>query len=119
MGAMAQGMARLYRRTGPVYPSDEQVRNRNRILDPQGTNACMTLLPAKHPFSRLVLLVLITAAHISIAATAVHAQDTLRVGRAIANSWSFVPLDVGMAARIFAQHNLAIESVSFTRNPPL
>jgi NitT/TauT family transport system substrate-binding protein len=40
--------------------------------------------------------------------------QALRVGRAIANSWSFVPLDVGMAAGIFAKHGLAIESVSFT-----
>jgi ABC-type nitrate/sulfonate/bicarbonate transport system substrate-binding protein len=47
-------------------------------------------------------------------ATARAAEDTLRVGRAIANSWSFVPLDVGMAAGIFAKHGLAIESVSFT-----
>jgi NitT/TauT family transport system substrate-binding protein len=42
------------------------------------------------------------------------AQEPLRVGRAIANSWSFVPLDVGMATGIFARHGLAIESVSFT-----
>jgi NitT/TauT family transport system substrate-binding protein len=41
-------------------------------------------------------------------------QDPLRVGRAIANSWSFIPLDVGIAAGIFARHGLAIESVSFT-----
>lgn len=47
-------------------------------------------------------------------ATPAAAQDQLRVGRAIANSWSFVPLDVGIAAGIFAKHNLAIESVSFT-----
>ena len=56
----------------------------------------------------------LAAAHVSIAATPAAAQDTLRVGRAIANSWSFVPLDVGMAAGIFAQHGLTIQSVSFT-----
>jgi NitT/TauT family transport system substrate-binding protein len=48
------------------------------------------------------------------AVTTTRAQETLRVGRAIANSWSFVPLDVGMAAGIFARHGLTIESVSFT-----
>jgi ABC-type nitrate/sulfonate/bicarbonate transport system substrate-binding protein len=71
------------------------------------------------PFSRtslarLTLLLIIAAAHLSAAATQAGAQETLRVGRAIANSWSFVPLDVGMAAGIFAKHGLAIESVSFT-----
>jgi ABC-type nitrate/sulfonate/bicarbonate transport system substrate-binding protein len=64
--------------------------------------------------ARLALLLAIAAAHLSFAATQAAAQDTLRVGRAIANSWSFVPLDVGMAAGIFAQHGLKIESVSFT-----
>jgi len=50
----------------------------------------------------------------SFAAAPAHAQDTLRVGRAIANSWSFVPLDVGIEAGIFARHGLAIERVAFT-----
>jgi len=59
-------------------------------------------------------LLLVVAAHLSIAATNARAQEALRVGRAIANSWSFVPLDVGMAAGIFAKHGLSIESVSFT-----
>jgi hypothetical protein len=69
------------------------------------------------PFSKSARLrfavLLVLAAHPGAATTA-RAQDTLRVGRAIANSWSFVPLDVGMAAGIFARHGLAIESVSFT-----
>lgn len=47
-------------------------------------------------------------------AAAKSAPEMLRVGRAIANSWSFVPLDVGMAAGIFARHGLAIQSVAFT-----
>ena len=45
---------------------------------------------------------------------AARAQETLKVGRAIANSWSFVPLDIGVKAGIFARHNLAIELVAFT-----
>src|SRR6266571_4971724 len=63
---------------------------------------------------RPTLLVVVAAAQLGVAAPEAGAQDTLRVGRAIANSWSFVPLDVGMAAGIFARHGLAIESVSFT-----
>jgi len=54
------------------------------------------------------------ATQLSIAAAPARAQDTLRVGRAIANSWSFVPLDVGIEAGIFARHGLAIERVAFT-----
>src|SRR6267154_3708480 len=56
----------------------------------------------------------IAAPPVSFGAGDARAQETLRVGRAIANSWSFVPLDVGMAAGIFAKQGLAIESVSFT-----
>jgi ABC-type nitrate/sulfonate/bicarbonate transport system substrate-binding protein len=63
---------------------------------------------------RLALLLAIAALPLSFGAGNVGAQETLRVGRAIANSWSFVPLDVGMAAGIFAKQGLAIESVSFT-----
>jgi NitT/TauT family transport system substrate-binding protein len=47
-------------------------------------------------------------------ATTQSAPLALNVGRAIANSWSFVPLDVGVAAGIFARHGLAIQSVAFT-----
>jgi len=54
------------------------------------------------------------AAQLSMDAAPARAQDTLRVGRAIANSWSFVPLDVGIEAGIFAKQNLAIERVAFT-----
>jgi NitT/TauT family transport system substrate-binding protein len=64
--------------------------------------------------ARLPLWLAIAAAHLSIAVPQAAAQDSLRVGRAIANSWSFVPLDVGMAAGIFAKHGLDIVSVSFT-----
>ena len=74
----------------------------------------MSRLPSKDSLARLVLLLVIAAAHLGITATGARAQETLRVGRAIANSWSFVPLDVGMAAGIFAKHGLVIESVSFT-----
>ena len=73
----------------------------------------MSRFISNHSLARVVLRFVI-AAFLGVAATMARAQDTLRVGRAIANSWSFVPLDVGMAAGIFARHGLAIESVSFT-----
>ena len=74
----------------------------------------MSRVSCTHAVARLAWWLAIAAAHVSIAAPPAAAQETLRVGRAIANSWSFVPLDVGMAAGIFAQHGLAIQSVSFT-----
>jgi ABC-type nitrate/sulfonate/bicarbonate transport system substrate-binding protein len=74
----------------------------------------MAMLSPKNALPRLAWALIIASAHLGTAATNARAQDTLRVGRAIANSWSFIPLDVGMAAGIFAKHGLAIESVSFT-----
>ena len=59
-----------------------------------------------------LLLLALLAGNLCTASGA-QAQEPLRVGRAIANSWSFVPLDVGMAAGIFARHGLAIEPFSF------
>jgi ABC-type nitrate/sulfonate/bicarbonate transport system substrate-binding protein len=74
----------------------------------------MAMLFPRDALPRLAWLLVLAAAQFGAAATDARAQDTLRVGRAIANSWSFIPLDVGMAAGIFAKHGLAIESVSFT-----
>jgi NitT/TauT family transport system substrate-binding protein len=74
----------------------------------------MAMLSPRSASPRLACLLVLAAANLGAPATDARAQDTLRVGRAIANSWSFIPLDVGMAAGIFAKHGLAIESVSFT-----
>ncbi len=71
------------------------------------------LHPGKWPV-RLARLLCAVAASFCVATGTAPAQDTLRVGRAIANSWSFVPLDVGIEAGIFARHGLAIERVAFT-----
>ena len=74
----------------------------------------MSRLSCTHAAARLACWLAVMAALPGIAAPPAAAQENLRVGRAIANSWSFVPLDVGMAAGIFAHHGLAIQSVSFT-----
>jgi ABC-type nitrate/sulfonate/bicarbonate transport system substrate-binding protein len=42
-----------------------------------------------------------------------HAADTLKVGKAVAEAFSFVPLDVGIRTGIFARNGLAIESTAF------
>lgn len=41
------------------------------------------------------------------------AQDKLRVGKAVTNAFTFVPLDVGMAAGLFKEHGLDIDEYNF------
>ena len=41
------------------------------------------------------------------------AADTLKVGKAIAVGFTFVPLDVGMHAGIFKKYGLDIQSIAF------
>jgi len=43
-----------------------------------------------------------------------NALDTLRVGKAVPFSWTFTPLDVGVAEGIFEKHGLKIEISAFT-----
>src|SRR5262244_2325228 len=58
---------------------------------------------------RVALLVLLL---VSIALPA-RAAETLRVGKAVPEAFSFVPLDIGMRKGIFAKHGLEIESIAF------
>src|SRR6266852_1460061 len=44
----------------------------------------------------------------------VGAAETLRVGKAVPEAFSFVPLDVGIHQGLFARHGLSIESIAFT-----
>ena len=41
------------------------------------------------------------------------AQEELRVGKAVAESFAFVPLDVGVRPGILKQHGLDIEITAF------
>src|SRR5437588_9425924 len=41
------------------------------------------------------------------------AAEKLRVGKAVPEAFSFVPLDVGMRQGLFAKHGLEIESIAF------
>src|SRR5260370_36775709 len=41
------------------------------------------------------------------------AIETLRVGKAVPEAFSFVPLDVGMRKGLFAKQGLEIESIAF------
>lgn len=42
------------------------------------------------------------------------AAEKLRVGKAVAEAFSFVPIDVGMQKGIFSKYGLEIESIAFT-----
>src|SRR5215472_3162690 len=62
-----------------------------------------------HP-TRLFLALSLLA--VSLAAPAC-AADKLRVGKAVAEAFSFVPLDVGMKAGIFQKNNVELETIAF------
>src|SRR5260221_10568600 len=47
------------------------------------------------------------------------ATETLRVGKAVPQAFSFVPLDVGMRKGLFAKQGLEIESIAFNRDARL
>jgi NitT/TauT family transport system substrate-binding protein len=63
--------------------------------------------------SRRTALVGLGAAPFGLAARPASAADKLRVGKAVAENFGNVPLDVGMANGIFAKQGLEIEEINF------
>src|SRR5262245_12950115 len=57
---------------------------------------------------RLALILIL-----ALATPAAHSAERLRVGRAVPQAFSFVPVDVGMQHGIFRKHGLEIESTAF------
>jgi NitT/TauT family transport system substrate-binding protein len=55
-----------------------------------------------------LIAILLAAASLPAAA-----DQTLRVGKAVTNAFTFTPLDVGMKAGIFKKHGLAIDEYNF------
>src|SRR5215467_1339260 len=53
------------------------------------------------------------ALSLALAASSAVAAEKLRVGRAVPQAFSFVPVDVGMQHGIFKKHGLEIESTAF------
>ena len=62
--------------------------------------------------NRTISLVATTLACVVVAASA-HAAETLRVGKAVAEAFSFVPLDIGIRKGFFKQNGLDIQEISF------
>ena len=65
------------------------------------------------PLTRAAALTLVLAASGSLLAAPVHAAEKLRVGKAVPEAFSFVPLDIGMRKGIFGNNGLEIESIAF------
>jgi len=59
------------------------------------------------------ILTVVVAAVLAMASRDASAQEKLRVGKAVAESFAFVPLDVGVRQGIFKQHGLDIEITAF------
>jgi NitT/TauT family transport system substrate-binding protein len=55
----------------------------------------------------------VLCAALAMLALPASAQQTLRVGKAVTNAFTFTPLDVGMKAGIFKEHGLAIDEYNF------
>ncbi len=55
----------------------------------------------------------------ALGATPASAADSIRVGKANATAFSFVPLDVGIANGTFAKHGLTVEAASFAGSAKL
>ena len=70
-------------------------------------------MTAFRPLIRAAALTLVLAASGSFLAAPVHAAEKLRVGKAVPEAFSFVPLDVGMRKGIFANNGLEIELIAF------
>jgi NitT/TauT family transport system substrate-binding protein len=65
------------------------------------------------PAIRAVIGALALATGAMILAAPAAAAEKLRVGKAVPEAFSFVPLDIGMRKGFFAKHGLEIESVAF------
>src|SRR5262245_31992413 len=60
-----------------------------------------------------IVAALLLAASLAFVSPA-SATETLRVGKAVPEAFSFVPLDIGMRKGLFAKQGLEIESIAFT-----
>jgi len=69
-------------------------------------------MPTNAPFRCLIGALFLLA--MSGLPCAPAAAETLRVGKAVAEAFSFVPLDIGMRKGFFAKQGLDIESIAFT-----
>src|SRR5215510_15237245 len=71
-------------------------------------------MPSNAPFRSLIAVVVLLAASALPLSRSASAAETLRVGKAVPEAFSFVPLDIGMRKGFFAKQGLDIEAIAFT-----
>ncbi len=74
-----------------------------------------------HPVSVLRSIAPATLIALALAAfpRAACAADTVRVGKAVATAFTFVPLDIGKKEGVFAKYNLDVQIIDFTGDAKL
>src|SRR5712672_3014681 len=70
----------------------------------------MPMRPLTRPFNATLLVL---TAGLTLLAPSTDAAEKLRVGKAVPEAFSFVPLDIGMRKGFFAKNGLDIESIAF------
>src|SRR5499427_5838028 len=70
-------------------------------------------MPMNAPLRSFIAAMLLLVSG-SILVPGAGAAETLRVGKAVPEAFSFVPLDIGMRKDLFANNGLDIESIAFT-----
>jgi putative hydroxymethylpyrimidine transport system substrate-binding protein len=66
------------------------------------------------PVFRTSAVMLLLGASGAMLASSANAAEKLRVGKAVPEAFSFLPLDIGMRKGFFAKNGLEIESIAFT-----
>jgi hypothetical protein len=62
---------------------------------------------------RIRLHLLLISIVVALSSAYAHADDQLRVGKAVAGPFDFVPLDIGMQMGFFKAHGIDVEEVDF------
>ena len=73
----------------------------------------MSMNALSRPVFRSATVMLLLAASSAILASSADAAEKLRVGKAVPEAFSFVPLDIGIRKGFFARNGLDIESIAF------
>jgi NitT/TauT family transport system substrate-binding protein len=75
--------------------------------------AGMNIISAKRYFTLAIILASVIAVWDMAVPHRAMADDSLRVGKAAAQAFQFIPVDVGLKAGIFRRHQLDVESIGF------
>src|SRR3954463_6118270 len=73
----------------------------------------MSMKALSRPVFGSAAVMLLLAASSAMLASSADAAEKLRVGKAVPEAFSFVPLDIGIKKGFFARNGLDIESIAF------